>query len=570
MLRFPSGQAGLLHVAFALPMLSPSVISAIYADVPRYSTRCLANLLSDASSWAFRLVQFSTGCRGLISGATYGVFTSSLGTETRNLCSALQGFSFDAVAQQRRVQTSTVESYVAEAIVAGHAYDWQRCGVGAPELAAIAAFAAAALTSYHSGRAATAVDSLKHLQQQQQQQQPPQLPLPAVAAPLVSATPQAAPQLAATMQSSGVFADDSDEDLSPSQLVQLQGSLLPQPPQAASAQAPATSAQEAVAAPCHTRAPQLRTLTLAGAPSNAPDRPLGGGHAIADGLVSSSARPPLIGVFNSNSNSDSEVGLYRTPRAVPLPGAGHGTAAYASAASPAGRAQTGVLSPDSPQEHSCSPPGARAVPAVEENCSGGAPLGSLQAGIFDGNSDSEQELTASQLTRMINQCEDQPADASAAITAAPPGDAAPPHELKPFGEHADTPAQLQLSAALQALAAAVSAAIKSPVTVDTATLSGHSGCHGSSSNGSGSSDMGSSSPVNLATMALDAGIGTKAFKEGLTIGYGHIRLALAHLGRLPPIYNAAHAALQCKPNALDCIRLAQGRQDSGKEVGYAG
>lgn len=43
-------------------------------------------------------------------------------------------------------------------------------------------------------------------------------------------------------------------------------------------------------------------------------------------------------------------------------------------------------------------------------------------------------------------------------------------------------------------------------------------------------------PVDLAAMLSAAGVGTRAFKERLAVDvdYGHIRLALAHLGRTSP------------------------------------
>lgn len=45
------------------------------------------------------------------------------------LCHAAQGMSIQAIAEARHNQRDTVESYLAECITAGLAYDWQRMAI---------------------------------------------------------------------------------------------------------------------------------------------------------------------------------------------------------------------------------------------------------------------------------------------------------------------------------------------------------------------------------------------------------------------------------------------------------
>lgn len=366
-----------------------------------------------------------------------------------------QGLGFSIIAKHKSVQLSTVESYVAEAILAGYAYDWYRCGVSEPELAAVAAFAATAVCSDQTGVQAAAnhrkgpplqkqqqeqqdegVHNQQPHQEHQHQQRQPSFPLPLAAhssqaahvfrsaqvVPLPAAS-SGAEAHAAPMPPSGVFADDSDDDLSLSQLEQLQRNspLRPATLDTATARAHADAGSPAV-------------------------RPAGTGQ------------PSQTGVLLS-VDSDSEL-VYTTPR-----------------------------------------PAAAAVPETHR--------------------------------------------------------AAGMHDVRQLGDSLHV-----LAAAVSALSAVTLAAVSRVVDRQTkkhdcslcsgCCIGSGSGAHGCSardwciSNIEDNSLLGCVMLPDLAAMLAACGIGIRAIKEGLPveIGFGRIRLALAHLSRLLPLRSVMYAGVQ--------------------------
>ena len=77
----------------------------------------------------------------------------------------LQGVDLEGIARQRVVQLGTVQSYIAEAMAAGHPYPWHRLGVPQPLLATLCIH----LTAFH--KLLQQQQQTDVLQQQQQQQQ---------------------------------------------------------------------------------------------------------------------------------------------------------------------------------------------------------------------------------------------------------------------------------------------------------------------------------------------------------------------------------------------------------------